>query len=295
MRGVVAERTSDRQATGVNVVAIYGASRTGKTYFVINKCCSPNSYFKLDCSSVKNGKLWFDGYEGQPDLILDDFDDGVCAPAFLKNLTDPYKLRLETKGSTTWAGWTTVYFTSNVAPRTWFPLLRPEDQEAIKNRIKHIFCFSERRVYHEENWEGERLGDDTNISDDMPASPPQPQDPPANQLDQDATQLDTPINPLLCTPARSVTPAPAAAPDHPRTPEVPRSPPRQLRRTDSGPIIRGYDLLGAPIFANIPMRDCEIVLAPDTQFDSSDDGTSADEPPRPRNPFIDDEASESDS
>lgn len=116
MRFVAEEWKSDRQIPGVNVIVLYGDTACGKTYAAINIWGKDGDYFKLDCTGVKGGSLWFDGYEGQRTLIIDDFDDNVCSVGFLKTLLDKYKLRIPVKGTHSWACWTTVVITSNYHP-----------------------------------------------------------------------------------------------------------------------------------------------------------------------------------
>jgi len=156
------EAKSDRQATGVKVYVYYGNSGTGKTFSAINLYAPDGDYFKLDCTSVKSGSLWFDGYEGQKVLILDDFDAEVCSVSFLKNLLDKYKLRLQVKGGHTWAAWNTVVVTSNQHPRHWWNLLDAVQIDALKRRITEIRHYTQMGVYQIEEWNTDPVGDFVN-------------------------------------------------------------------------------------------------------------------------------------
>lgn len=100
---------------------IWGKPGTGKTRMAMN---SSNNIFKIDPPYK-----WWDGYEGEDTIIIDDYEELAIPRAYLLNLLDGYRLRLETKGSHTWARWQTVYITSNYKP--------PEDI-AIKRRITEI-------------------------------------------------------------------------------------------------------------------------------------------------------------
>lgn len=64
--------------------------------------------------------MWFDGYQGQHTLILDDFSGDYCAFRYLLRLLDKYKLKVEIKGGFAWAVWTTVVITSNIHPVGWY-------------------------------------------------------------------------------------------------------------------------------------------------------------------------------
>lgn len=65
-------------------------------------------------------KIWWDGYETQDAILIDDFYGWISYPLML-HLLDRWKYRLEVKGSTTYPYWTKVYITSNKPPEEWWP------------------------------------------------------------------------------------------------------------------------------------------------------------------------------
>lgn len=85
------------------VTYIYGETDKGKTRYV--KDNYPDS-FKIEGSQLK----WFDGYDGQDVLHIDEYDNDVPITRLL-NLTDRYDLRLETKGGFVYRNWTKVFIT----------------------------------------------------------------------------------------------------------------------------------------------------------------------------------------
>lgn len=92
----------------VNVKWLWGEPGCGKTRYVMEM----DDVYKLDFPYK-----WWDGYEGESILLLDDLkniDD--LDRNYILNLLDGYRMRLETKGAHTWAKWTTVYITSNEKP-----------------------------------------------------------------------------------------------------------------------------------------------------------------------------------
>lgn len=91
----------------VKVNYIWGESGTGKTRRVMGL----ESVYKIDPPYK-----WWDGYEGEEILLIDDYKKGVIERGTLLNLLDGYRLRLETKGGHTWALWKEVYITSNFSP-----------------------------------------------------------------------------------------------------------------------------------------------------------------------------------
>lgn len=161
MRFALAEPLSDRQLQGVRVIVSYGPTGTGKTYAAINNIANGNDYYIAECPSTKNGKLWFDGYENQKTLILDDFDSDYCTLAFLKRILDKYKLKVEVKGGHRWAVWTTVVITSNTPPWSWYskgldPLLMV-DIGPLRRRINEIRYHTQQGLYQLQEWEGKLM------------------------------------------------------------------------------------------------------------------------------------------
>ena len=137
------ERESDRQLAGVKVMVLYGPTGTGKTYAAVN-VISGGNYYKCESPSKSGDKLWFNGYEGQSTLIIDDFSGGVDF-RYLLVLLDKYKLKVEIKGGHVWACWTNVIITSNVHPRHWYsPTI---DQAPLARRITEIRHCTEQGVY----------------------------------------------------------------------------------------------------------------------------------------------------
>ena len=106
----------------LKVIVLWGAPGTGKTRQVMEQ----DSVYKIDPPYK-----WWDGYEGEDILLLDDFEKGAIDRGFLLNLLDGYRLRLETKGSHTWALWTKVYITTNANPKSWI-------DKALDRRITDV-------------------------------------------------------------------------------------------------------------------------------------------------------------
>lgn len=94
----------------LKVYILWGATGTGKTRQVMEK----EDVYKLDPPYQ-----WWDGYEGEKILLIDDYKVGAISRGQLLNILDGYQLRLETKGSHTWALWEEVYITTNYNPETW--------------------------------------------------------------------------------------------------------------------------------------------------------------------------------
>lgn len=108
---------------GIRVCVITGPTGCGKTRLIYEKH-DPKEVFFLTI----NEKCWFDGYEGEKILVLDDFY-GNIKYHYLLRLLDIYPCRCEVKGSFTWADWDMVYITSNQSPNAWYKKLTGDTGE----------------------------------------------------------------------------------------------------------------------------------------------------------------------
>ena len=106
----------------VKVHVLWGITGSGKTRQVMEM---------YDVYKIDPPYTWWDGYEGEGILLIDDYKRGAIPRGMLLNLLDGYRLRLETKGSHTWALWNIVYITTNSNPETWF-------DDALERRITSV-------------------------------------------------------------------------------------------------------------------------------------------------------------
>lgn len=99
----------------VNLVVMYGGEGTGKSYDARHKITQKYGFTKDDIYSLQFGKgqLWFDGYNGEKVLLLDDYEiDGIHRSTLLK-LSDIYQFIGQTKGGHIVAEWELVIITTN--------------------------------------------------------------------------------------------------------------------------------------------------------------------------------------
>lgn len=138
----------------LTVKVFIGETGSGKTYTAMqeaNAICVAGGLgdapYILDYDGdEKQGSVWFDGYDGQTCLIIDDYN-GWLSVTHLLRILDEYPLRLPTKGSHTWACYTNVWITSNKRPGEWLSRGNPIDprhKKALWRRLTHVVEFPDR-------------------------------------------------------------------------------------------------------------------------------------------------------
>ena len=115
----------------VDVYYIEGPTGIGKTWNIFEKF--PDAYRPI----VSGDKVWFDGYDGQETLLLDELR-GNIKMSFLLQLLDPYPLKVEIKGGMVPAKWKRVFITTNTPPEKWYPHLSSEDPRTFSALLRRI-------------------------------------------------------------------------------------------------------------------------------------------------------------
>lgn len=104
----------------VEVYVFWGLGGAGKTRRVW-ELEGYEPYGGLYPMPIQNGEsLWFDGYNGEQALLLDDFDGSVMKYKYFLRIVDGYPLQVPVKGGFAWALWTRVYITANEHPENWW-------------------------------------------------------------------------------------------------------------------------------------------------------------------------------
>lgn len=88
----------------VEVIILSGTTGTGKTMAAMKEAT-----YKIDACTLN----WWDGYEGDKCICIDDYDNDVNITRML-TLLDRYTVRLPIKGGFTYAMWDKVYITTNL-------------------------------------------------------------------------------------------------------------------------------------------------------------------------------------
>lgn len=102
------------------VIVLWGRSGSGKSQwarqFALHRGLSLYSKNLTKASDVQ----WFDGYDGEQVLLLDDFTESAVSFRELLIWTDIYKHRVQVKGAMAIAKWNFVIITSNTNPDNWY-------------------------------------------------------------------------------------------------------------------------------------------------------------------------------
>jgi len=109
----------------VKTIHIHGKTGLGKTRKAMGY--SDDTY-KIQGNALK----WWDGYDGEKVLVIDEYDSQIPCTELL-GILDGYQLRLPIKGSFTYANWETVIITSNY--RKLHRNARKMHRNALKRRI----------------------------------------------------------------------------------------------------------------------------------------------------------------
>lgn len=118
------------------VVVLWGEPGTGKSRKAFADAGDDSFVFPLQ----RPGTCWFDTYEGQDTLVIDEFEGELPLNHLLKIL-DGHRFTGELKGSHTHPIWTKVWLTSNTHPKDWYPEAHEVKTRALLRRITSIIHF----------------------------------------------------------------------------------------------------------------------------------------------------------
>jgi len=129
-----------RKRPEIKVSVLWGSSGTGKTRTAIEMAeAEGKPYFKHTCE-----KDWFDGYDGEEIVIIDDFNSEISYPLLLQML-DRHACTVPVKGARVAWQATKIYITSNRHPREWYPS-EHYNKGQLKRRLHDIRKVVDKRV-----------------------------------------------------------------------------------------------------------------------------------------------------
>lgn len=123
----LADKKNTKEFRQVEVEVISGPTGTGKTRRAVEHC---KDYFKIEASELQ----WFDGYDGEKTLIIDEYNNDVPITRLL-NILDGYQLRLPIKGGFTYARWDKVFITTNLKRSELHERAKDAHRAALERRV----------------------------------------------------------------------------------------------------------------------------------------------------------------
>lgn len=110
----VVNRPARREEARV-VIVLEGPTGTGKTKW------ATETYEEIYEPAIQGSAVWWDNYQGEDVLLLDDYDSGLWPYRTILKVTDRRNIHVPVKGgSIYWTGGIVV-FTTNVDPERWYP------------------------------------------------------------------------------------------------------------------------------------------------------------------------------
>jgi len=115
-------------------IVLYGGTGSGKTY-------TANKYFAGAYwlgKPQEKGPLWFDGYDGKQNLVIDEFYGWISFDLLLR-ITDNTPLQLPIKGGFVGFAPKYIIFTSNQPPESWYNYSKfPHGKDPLFRRLDLI-------------------------------------------------------------------------------------------------------------------------------------------------------------
>lgn len=130
-------RRAIRRTWKTQVHVYYGATGSGKSHAV--QLRSPDGYWVQQ--PAPGATLWWDGYNGTDDVVIDEYFNWIQLTLFLR-LLDQYPLDVQTKGGRQFFAPKRIFITSNIMPESWYPNCAEVHRAAMMRRLDHIVCFN---------------------------------------------------------------------------------------------------------------------------------------------------------
>lgn len=128
------------------VTLVYGVTGVGKSWW----CIRLGDFLGDDVFIKEPAHKWYDGYEDQKTIIMDDFAGKTThiALATLLRVIDSHAVRVENKGGSVPMLATKIYVTTNIHPSAWYNWhTRWGQYGALARRFHQVICFSEGLPY----------------------------------------------------------------------------------------------------------------------------------------------------
>lgn len=120
----------------VDVTLLTGPTGCGKTKQAMEEMKGEG--YKIEGCNLS----WWQDYDLEECILIDEYDNDLKITELL-NLLDGYQLRLNVKGSHTYANWNKVYITTNLKPEQLHANAKSAHRDALFRRINKIINFWE--------------------------------------------------------------------------------------------------------------------------------------------------------
>lgn len=119
----------DKRNKKTKVLVIHGAGGLGKSALIEYLVGTEEVFWK------SQGDEWWDGYQNEPVVVLDDLDGTFFKFRYLLRLLDRYPFKVQTKGGMLEFNSKLIIITSNVSPEEWYPNC---DTKLVTRRIEEV-------------------------------------------------------------------------------------------------------------------------------------------------------------
>ncbi len=140
----------------------YGGTGLGKTRYAYD------NFPLLYSIPLTSSSLWFDGYDLQETVLLDDFAGAASKVSlnYTLQLLDRYPVQVPVKGAYTWWMPTLIIITTNIHPKKWYSWTQRQGQySALMRRITEIWYFEEGSVLMLEDEQRQEFIDHENFGE----------------------------------------------------------------------------------------------------------------------------------
>ncbi len=164
-RSVMAYKTAmvNKQTARPDVYVYYGDTETGKSWRCMigasgGKGSDPGDrdFYVMNTPTNAACVPWMDGYDGEEDVILEDFDGSIHYRILLRML-DQYRLKMQVKGGMVEFCAKRIWISSNKHPREWYDPIAvgPYEGGPLERRLiastGHVECCDEVWEMEDEN------------------------------------------------------------------------------------------------------------------------------------------------
>lgn len=124
----IVTKNKTKEYRKLEVILLTGPTRCGKT-----RTAMKEATYRIQGTQL----AWWQDYDGETCICIDEYNNDAPIGELL-NLLDGYQLRLNVKGTHTYAHWTKVYITTNLKPEELHANAKQAHRDALFARITHI-------------------------------------------------------------------------------------------------------------------------------------------------------------